>query len=98
MNKKRTAAALIAAGLLAATLVPGPAGAASPAACSLSLASFVASTGDQKFQTITATSPVTATNPVVGPKGLFPGDQVKLASSLGWEPDPPSGYRRSGYV
>ena len=96
MKMKRAAAAVVGAGLLAATLVPVQADAA--AACGMTLGSFVAGPGDHKFQRITATSPVTAANPVVGPTGLFPGDQVKLASSLGWEPDPPSGYKRSGYV
>jgi len=98
MNKKRTAAALLGAGLLAATLVPVQASGSTTAACGMTLGSFVAGPGDHKFQRITATSPVTASEPVVGPQGLFPGDQVRLASSLGWEPDPPSGYKRSGYV
>jgi hypothetical protein len=54
--------------------------------------------GDHKFQKITATSPVTASPPRVGPKGLFPVDQVRLATSVGWEPDPPVGMLHSGYV
>jgi hypothetical protein len=100
MKKTRTAAALLGAGLLTATLLPGPAqaGAArATAACSLSLGA-VTGTGDHKFQTITATSPVTTTQPSVGPKDLFPVDQVRLASSVGLEPDPPAGLTRTGYV
>lgn len=99
-KKMRTAGALLGAGLLTASLLPGPAQAGAvlaSAACSLSLGA-VTVPGDHKFQKITATSPVTTTQPTVGPKGLFPVDQVRLASAVGLEPDPPAGLRRSGYV
>ncbi|MFF0342482.1 hypothetical protein [Kribbella sp. NPDC004875] len=101
MNIKRTAAAVLGAGLLAGTVVPVQAQAAAgstTAVCGTTLGSFVAGPGDHKFQRITATSPVTAATPTVGPTGLFPGDRVKLASSLRFEPDPPSGVKRGGYV
>ncbi|GAA1151937.1 hypothetical protein GCM10009630_57760 [Kribbella jejuensis] len=88
------------AAMAAAVLVPGPARAGTEqaaAACSMTLGAVTVQ-GDHKFRTITATSPVHAGTPVVGPKALFPVDQVGLASSVGWEPDPPSGMAKSGYV
>jgi hypothetical protein len=88
------------AALTAAALVPGPAQATTQQAakaCSMTLGTVTVQ-GDHKFQTITATTPVTAGTPHVGPNGLFPVDQVRLASSVGWEPDPPSAYVQSGYV
>ncbi|MFC6162565.1 hypothetical protein [Kribbella jiaozuonensis] len=100
MTRLRIAAGMLGATMVAAALVPGSAQAASAqasAACSLTLGTVTVQ-GDHKFQTITATSPVTAGTPVVRPKGLFPVDQVRLASSLGWEPDPPSAMLSRGYV
>jgi hypothetical protein len=100
MTKLRTAAGLLGTAVLASAVVPGPASAAAgqaSAACSLTLGA-VTTAGDHKRQTVTATSPASITQPVVGPKGLFPVDQVRLASALGFEPDPPSGWRYSGYA
>ncbi|MGZ0152153.1 hypothetical protein ACXJJ3_34200 [Kribbella sp. WER1] len=94
------AAIAVGAAMTAAVLGPMPAHAAAEqaaAACSMTL-STVTVQGDHKFQRITATSPVTLGAPHVGPKALFPVDQVRLASSVGWEPDPPSGMASSGYV
>ena len=95
-----TLAIAVGAAMTAAALVPVPAQAAAQqatAACSMTLGTVTVQ-GDHKFQTITATSPVKAGTPSVGPKALFPVDQVRLASSVGWEPDPPSGMAKSGYV
>jgi hypothetical protein len=86
---------MLCAALIAATVVQAPAQAATR--CGLTVGS-VTSAGDHKFQRITATSPVTAGVPAVGPKGLFPAGQVRLAGAVGWEPDPPSGMGSSGYV
>ncbi|TDW14000.1 hypothetical protein [Kribbella kalugense] len=100
MKRLRIAAGTVCAAMVAAAVVPGTAHAAlvqASAACSLTLGTVTVQ-GDHKFQTITATSPVTAGQPVVRPKGLFPVDQVRLASSLGWEPDPPAAMISRGYV
>jgi len=100
MTRLRIAAGVLGVAMTAAALGPGPAqaGAArASAACSLTLGTVTVQ-GDHKFQRITATSPVTAGTPVVRPKGLFPVDQVRLATSLGWEPDPPSATVSRGYV
>jgi hypothetical protein len=84
--------------MAAAVLVPATAAHAhTTAACSMTLGTVTVQ-GDHKFRTITATIPVTATTPHIGPKALFPVDGVGLASSVGWEPDPPSGMAKSGYV
>ncbi|NIK57612.1 hypothetical protein [Kribbella shirazensis] len=100
MTRGRIAAGVLGAAMTAAVLVPGQADAVAgraSAPCSMTLGTVTVQ-GDHKFQKITATSPVTASPPHVGPKGLFPVDQVRLATSVGWEPDPPSGMLRSGYV
>ncbi|WP_371404032.1 hypothetical protein OHA10_40115 [Kribbella sp. NBC_00662] len=100
MTRLRVAAGMLSATMVAAVMVSGPAQAGTAqatAACSLTLGTVTVQ-GDHKFQTITATSPVTAGTPVVRPKGLFPVDQVRLATSLGWEPDPPSAMLSRGYV
>ena len=100
MKKTRTTAALLGTALLAAVLTPGSAQAdagRATATCGLTLGA-VTSAGDHKFQRITATSPVTTTKPAVGPAGLFPVDQVRLAGAVGQQLDPPSGLARSGYV
>ncbi|MFF0270986.1 hypothetical protein [Kribbella sp. NPDC004536] len=88
----------VGAAMTAAALVPVPAHARqATGACSMTLGTVTVQ-GDHKFRTIRATSPVQAGTPSVGPKALFPVDQVRLASSVGWEPDPPSGMAKSGYV
>ncbi|GAA1616519.1 MULTISPECIES: hypothetical protein [Kribbella] len=95
----RTAIA-VGAVMTVAGLIPVPAQAATQqatAACSMTLGTATVQ-GDHKFQRITATAPVTVGAPHVGPKALFPVDQVRLASSVGWEPDPPTGMANSGYV
>ncbi|MFD7160867.1 hypothetical protein ACFV9C_40215 [Kribbella sp. NPDC059898] len=95
----RTAIA-VGAVMTVAALVPVPAQATTEqatAACSMTLGTVTVQ-GDHKFQRITATTPVTVGAPHVGPKALFPVDQVRLASSVGWEPDPPSGMANSGYL
>ena len=100
MTRRRIAAGALGAAMTAVALVPVPAQAAAgqaSAACSMTLGTVTVQ-GDHKFQRITATSPVTASTPSVGPKALFPVDQVSLATSVGWEPDPPSGTAESGYV
>jgi hypothetical protein len=103
MTRTRIAAGALGAAMTAAavvTAVPGPAQAAAgqaSAACSITLGTATVQ-GDHKFQRITATAPITASPPSVGPKALFPVDRVRLASAVGWEPDPPSGTARSGYV
>lgn len=58
----------------------------------------VTTAGAEQRQTIRATSPVSVSQPAVEAKGFFPVDQVRLASALGFEPDPPSGWRHSGYA
>jgi hypothetical protein len=100
MTRRRIAAGALGAAMTAAVLVPGQAQAVAgqaSAACSMTLGTVTVQ-GDHKFQKITATSPVTASPPHVGPKGLFPVDGVRLSTSVGWEPDPPSGMAESGYV
>ena len=100
MTRLRIAAGMLGAAMTAAALVPGPAQAGTEqatAACSLTLGTVTVQ-GDHKFQTIRATSPITPGQPSVGPKSLFPVDQVRLATSVGWEPDPPSAMLKSGYV
>jgi hypothetical protein len=100
MKKLRTTTALLGSAVLAAVLTPGSAQADAGRAsvtCGLTLGA-VTTAGDHKFQRISATSPVTTTQPVVGPKGLFPVDQVRLASAVGQTPAPPAGLERSGYV
>ncbi|MET9317494.1 hypothetical protein ABZX12_37220 [Kribbella sp. NPDC003505] len=100
MTRTRIAAGALGAAMTAAALVPGPAQAAAEqvsAACSMTLGTATVQ-GDLKFQRITATAPVTAAPPSVGPKALFPVDRVRLATTSGWEPDPPSGMARSGYI
>ncbi|WP_350274262.1 hypothetical protein [Kribbella sp. HUAS MG21] len=100
MTRRRIAAGVLGAAMTAAMLVPGQAQAAAgraTAACSMTLGTVTVQ-GDHKFQTLTATSPVTASPPHVGPKGLFPVDLVRLTTSVGWEPDPPAGMAKSGYV
>jgi hypothetical protein len=100
MTRLRTAAGLLGTAVLATALVPGSARAEAgqaSAACALNLGA-VTTAGDHKAQKITASDPVAVTQPVVGPKGLFPVDQVRLASAVGWEPDPPAGMRYSGYA
>ncbi|WP_329002020.1 hypothetical protein OHA18_03095 [Kribbella sp. NBC_00709] len=100
MKRLRIAAGTVCAAMVAAAVMPGTAQAAlvqASAACSLTLGAVTVQ-GDHKFRTITATAPVTAGQPVVRPKGLFPVDQVRLATSLGWEPDPPSAMVSRGYV
>ncbi|WP_427890435.1 hypothetical protein ACQHIV_00225 [Kribbella sp. GL6] len=95
----RTAIA-VGAVMTVAALVPAPAQATTEqatAACSMTLGTVTVQ-GDHKFQRITATAPITVGAPHVGPKALFPVDQVRLASSVGWEPDPPSGMANRGYV
>jgi hypothetical protein len=100
MTRRRIAAGALGAAMTAAALVPLPAQAAAgqaSAACSMTLGTVTVQ-GDHKFQRITATSPVTAGTPSVGPKGLFPVDSVRLATSVGWEPDPPVAMLDRGYV
>ncbi|TCC15528.1 hypothetical protein [Kribbella speibonae] len=100
MNRGRIAAGALGAAMTAAALVPVPVQAAAgqaSAACSMTLGTVTVQ-GDHKFQKITATTPVTAGTPSVGPKGLFPVDQVRLATSVGWEPDPPVAMLDRGYV
>ncbi|TCC02456.1 hypothetical protein [Kribbella soli] len=100
MTRWRIAAGALGAAMTAAALVPVPVQAAAgqaSAACSMTLGTVTVQ-GDHKFQRITATAPVTASPPNVGPKALFPVDQVRLATSAGWEPDPPSGMANQGYV
>ncbi|MEU8226921.1 hypothetical protein [Kribbella sp. NPDC048915] len=100
MIRRRIAAGALAAAMTAAALVPVPAQAAperAGAACSMTLGTATVQ-GDHKLQRITATAPITAAPPSVGPKGLFPVDRVRLATSVGWEPDPPAGMAKSGYV
>jgi hypothetical protein len=100
MTRRRIAAGALGAAMAAAALVPAPVQAAAgqaSAACAMTLGTVTVQ-GDHKFQRITATTPVTASLPKVGPKGLFPVDQVRLATSVGWEPDPPSGMANQGYV
>lgn len=100
MTGRRIAAGALGAAMAAAVLVPGQAQATAgraSAACSMTLGTVTVQ-GDHKFQRITANSPVTASPPRVGPKALFPVDQVRLATSVAWEPDPPSGMLKSGYV
>ncbi|MEV5966333.1 hypothetical protein AB0L70_31490 [Kribbella sp. NPDC051952] len=100
MTKPRAAAGLLGTAVLAGALVPATASAAAgqaSAACSLSLGS-VTTAGDHKRQKVTATSPASVTQPVLVSTGLFPVDTVRLASGLGFEPDPPSGWRYSGYA
>lgn len=100
MTRLRTAAGLLGTAVLATALVPGSAHAdagRASAACALNLGA-VTTAGDHKVQRITATNPVTVGQPHVGPTGLFPVDQVRLASALAQESDPPSGWRYSGYA
>ena len=100
MTRRRIAAGALGAAMTAVALVPVPAQAAAgqaSAACSMTLGTVTVQ-GDHKFQRITATSPVTAGTPSVGPKGLFPVDSVRLATSVGWEPDPPVAMLDRGYV
>src|SRR3954462_5677538 len=100
VTRLRIAAGVLGVAMTAAALVPGPAqaGAArASAACSMTLGTVTVQ-GDHKFQRITATAPVTASPPSVGPKALFPVDQVRRATSVGWEPDPPSGMANQGYA
>ncbi len=100
MTRWRIAAGALGAAMTAAALVPAPvqaAGGQASAACSMTLGTVTVQ-GDHKFQRITATAPVTASPPSVGPKALFPVDQVRLATSVGWEPDPPAAMLDRGYV
>ena len=101
MTKPRIVAGLLGVAMLAAMTAQAPARAAADDAaatyCGLTLGA-VTTPGDHKFQRITATSPVTAAAPAVGPKGLFPVDQVRLAGSLALRPAPPGGWQRSGYL
>ncbi|MEU4195581.1 hypothetical protein AB0E69_27020 [Kribbella sp. NPDC026611] len=103
MTRLRYAVGMLGTAMAAAALVPGAAHAQATAqarttaVCSLTLGTVTVQ-GDHKFQRITATTPVTAGTPKVGPKALFPVDSVRLASSVGWEPDPPAGMADSGYV
>ncbi len=100
MTRWRIAAGALGAAMTAAALVPVPVQAATgqaSAACSMTLGTVTVQ-GDHKFQRITATAPVTASPPSVGPKGLFPVDSVRLATSVGWEPDPPAALLERGYV
>jgi hypothetical protein len=100
MIRRRIAAGALGAAMTAAALVPVPVQAAAgqaSAACSMTLGTVTVQ-GDHKFQRITATAPVTASPPSVGPKALFPVDSVRLATSVGWEPDPPAAMLDRGYV
>ncbi|TDO56011.1 hypothetical protein EV651_11336 [Kribbella sp. VKM Ac-2571] len=100
MARWRIAAGAVGAAMTAAALVPAPVQAAAgqaSAACSMTLGTVTVQ-GDHKFQRITATAPVTASPPSVGPKALFPVDSVRLATSVGWEPDPPAAMLDRGYV
>ena len=99
MTRNLKGAGLVGIAVLATTLVPGTgtAEASANAACSLSLGA-VTTAGDHKRQAVRATSPVSVSQPLVEPKGLFPVDQVRLASGLGFEPDPPSAWEYRGYV
>src|SRR6266536_2730914 len=100
MMRTRTAAGLLGTALVAAALVPGSAHAdvaRASAACALKVGA-VTTAEDHKWQTVVASNPVTATAPTVGPEGAVPGRQVRLASVVGVEPDPPAGMKRSGYV
>ncbi|TCC31128.1 hypothetical protein [Kribbella sindirgiensis] len=100
MTRWRIAAGALGAAMTAAALVPAPVQAAAgqaSAACAMTLGAVTVQ-GDHKFQRITATSPVTASPPTVGPKALFPVDSVRLATSVGWEPDPPAAMLERGYV
>jgi hypothetical protein len=100
MTRWRIAAGALGAAMTAAALVPVPVQAAAgqaSAACSMTLGTVTVQ-GDHKFQRITATSPAAASPPSVGPKALFPVDSVRLATSVGWEPDPPAAVLERGYV
>ncbi|MGW6199173.1 hypothetical protein ACWF0M_23705 [Kribbella sp. NPDC055110] len=100
MTRWRIAAGALGAAMTAAALVPVPVQAAAgqaSAARAMTLGTVTVQ-GDHKFQRITATTPVTASKPTVGPKALFPVDRVRLATSVGWEPDPPVAMLDRGYV
>ncbi|MEU4395658.1 hypothetical protein [Kribbella sp. NPDC023855] len=99
--RTRSASAVLGGALLAATLVSAPAQAAGTTSaatvCGLGLGSVTAG-GDHKVQVIKATTPLTASTPVVRPTNLYPDGAARLPSSLGFEPVVPAGEQRGGFV
>ncbi|MGW6282998.1 hypothetical protein [Kribbella sp. NPDC055071] len=99
MTRLRRTAGLAGIAVLAATLVPGvgSAQASASAACSVTLGAVTAA-GDHQWQAVRATSPVSVSQTVVEPTGLFPAGNVGLATGLGYEQDPPAAWVYRGYV
>jgi len=104
MTRKRNAVwattGLLSGALLTTSLVAVPASASDTATtvtCGLRLGAVTAG-GDHSFQRITATTPPTASQAVIGPKDLYPDGGARLPSSVGYEPVVPAGEQRQGLV